>query len=81
MQQMWESKGVWFWYCLGSVNAMISLVGDHISPRFSTDLSPNVETILSRLWREDTAKVVAKKTADHEIYDKELRCLFGDARL
>lgn len=22
MQEVWESKGVWFWYCLSSANAM-----------------------------------------------------------
>jgi hypothetical protein len=55
----WESDRVWFWRCLISTNAMISLVEDHICPRFSR-LSSKAEPIslsigvkvLLRLLRE-----------------------------
>ncbi|KAK3693277.1 hypothetical protein B0T22DRAFT_476134 [Podospora appendiculata] len=32
MQDMWDSKGVWFWYCLSSVNAMYMLLDSHLCP-------------------------------------------------
>ncbi len=32
IQESWESGAVWFWRCLSSVNATISLVEDHLSP-------------------------------------------------
>jgi hypothetical protein len=35
MYKGWESDGVWFWRCVISINAMISLVEDYICPRFS----------------------------------------------
>ena len=55
----WESDRVWFWRCLTSTNAMISLVEDYICPRFSR-LSSKAEEIsfsigvkvLPRLLRE-----------------------------
>lgn len=32
MQEMWDSKGMWFWHCLSSVNAMYFLLEDHLCP-------------------------------------------------
>jgi hypothetical protein len=54
-----SSDGVWFWRCLTSINPMISLVEDHICPRFSRlfckaeifSLSIGVKVLL-RLLRE-----------------------------
>lgn len=47
MNDMWESKGVWFWNCLDSVNAMYCLLEDHICPSFSDSLSEEAERIMS----------------------------------
>lgn len=77
MHEMWESKGVWFWYCLESVNAMVSLLSDHICPKFlGYSLSPKVEAIVFKFWCEDAEGIVEKKVADHKRYDEELRGLF-----
>jgi hypothetical protein len=32
MQEMWDSKGIWFWNCLSSTNAMYIILEDHLCP-------------------------------------------------
>ena len=76
MQDVWESKGVWFWHCLSSVNAMYFLLETHLYPPGS--LSLEAERILSRFWCRDSEHVVRKKLADKEAYDDELRKLFRE---
>jgi len=76
MYKGWESDGVWFWDCLTSTNAMISLVEQHISPRFSR-LSTEAEEIFSQYWCQDSAEVVERKVTEHEGYQKELEVLFS----
>lgn len=76
MYKSWEFDGVWFWRCLTSTNAMISLVEDHICPRFSR-LSSKAEEILSEYWCQGSAKVVERKVTDYEVYKKELEILFS----
>ncbi|KAE9977793.1 hypothetical protein EG328_001826 [Venturia inaequalis] len=78
MDEMWESKGVWFWYCLDSVNAMLVVLSDHVCPKFVSRLLPEAEEMLSRFWREDCGRIVEKKLADQERYDVELRYVFGE---
>jgi hypothetical protein len=78
MHDMWDSKGVWFWYCIESVNAMLTLLTDHICPKFSVRLYSEVDEILSKFWCEDSEVVVQKKVADEKRYDEELRRLFGE---
>ncbi|PFH59375.1 hypothetical protein XA68_12460 [Ophiocordyceps unilateralis] len=34
MRYAWESKGVWFWACLRSINAWLFVFEDHILPKF-----------------------------------------------
>ncbi|OBT83687.1 hypothetical protein VE02_07576 [Pseudogymnoascus sp. 03VT05] len=65
MHEGWESNGVWFWRCLTSTNAMISLVEDHLCPRFSR-LSSEAEEIISQYLCLDSAKVVERKVADYK---------------
>ncbi|KFH42008.1 hypothetical protein ACRE_072470 [Hapsidospora chrysogenum ATCC 11550] len=76
MQDVWESKEVWFWHCLSSVNAMYSLLEAHWYPPSS--LSLEAERTLSRFWCRDSDDVVRKKLADKEAYDDELRKLFRE---
>jgi hypothetical protein len=76
MHEGWESNGVWFWRCLTSTNAMISLVEDHLCPRFSR-LSSEAEEIISQYWCLDSAKVVERKVADYKGYEKDLEALFN----
>lgn len=75
MQDMWDSNGVWFWYCLSSVNAMYFLLETHLL--LSKSLSLEAERIISRFWSRNSEDVVRTKLADKKVYDDELRELFG----
>lgn len=77
MQEMWESKGVWFWHSIDSVNAMLEVVADHIYPRFSLRMGPKLEGMLASLWCERSDEVVEKKIQDLKLYDEELRRQFA----
>ena len=76
MQDTWESKGVWFWHCLSSVNAMYILLQTHLCPKDSFPIE--AESILSRFWCDDSEAVVQKKLADRERYNAELKRVFGE---
>ncbi|KAL2174969.1 uncharacterized protein P884DRAFT_207378 [Thermothelomyces heterothallicus CBS 202.75] len=73
MQEMWDSKGIWFWHCLSSVNAMYLLLEDHLCPG---RLPVSVEKAVSQFWCEDPDAVVRTKLADKERYDELLRQAF-----
>ncbi|KAG9253824.1 uncharacterized protein F5Z01DRAFT_681780 [Emericellopsis atlantica] len=75
MRDMWDSKGVWFWHCLSSINAMYFLPESHLLP--PDFLTLEAESIVSRLWCRDSEDVVRRKIADKQAYDDELRKLFG----
>lgn len=72
MCRTWESKGVWFWYCIESVNAMYSLLTDHIA-----DLSPKAQEMLSEHWCDNSSEMVKRKVADHQRYLEELKRVFS----
>jgi hypothetical protein len=55
---------------------MISLVEDHICPRFSR-LSSKAKEIFSQYWSQGSAEVVERKVTDYEGYKKELEVLFS----
>ncbi|KAG5922924.1 hypothetical protein E4U42_005146 [Claviceps africana] len=74
MQSVWESRGVWFWHCLSSVNAMYFLVATHLYPPKS--ISMEAETYVSRFWCRESKAIVEKKLADKREYDERLRELF-----
>ncbi|KAH8160993.1 hypothetical protein CIB48_g7247 [Xylaria polymorpha] len=76
MHDMWDSKGVWFWYCLSSVNAMYFLLESHLLPPKSFSLE--AERIMSRFWSRESEDIVRKKLADKKAYDEELRGLFSE---
>lgn len=59
MQSMWQSKGVWFWHCLSSVDCMYFLLETHLYPPKS--LSIEAERYVSRIWRWDSESIVKKK--------------------
>ena len=75
MHESWESRGVWFWHCLSSVDAMYSLVKNHICPKFSS-LSTKKETVLAEFWCPGSAEVVEKKVDEFDKYQIDLRKLF-----
>jgi hypothetical protein len=76
MYEGWKSKAVWFWGCLTSTNAMLSLVEDHICPIFPP-LSSKAKEIISQYWRPDSAEIVRRKVTNYEEYKKELEVLFS----
>lgn len=75
MHNAWESKRVWFWNCLLSVNGMSSLFEDYIYPMFSPK-SLNTMEVMSIFWRVNSSEIVAKKLADKEQFSERLRRVF-----
>ncbi|KAK3361599.1 hypothetical protein B0T24DRAFT_652807 [Lasiosphaeria ovina] len=76
MQDMWASKGVWFWHCLSSINAMYFVLETHLSPKGY--LSADTEKAVSQFWCENAEEVVQKKLVDREEYDAELKRIFSE---
>ncbi|KND89338.1 hypothetical protein TOPH_06085 [Tolypocladium ophioglossoides CBS 100239] len=77
MRDVWESKGVWFWACLRSINAWLFVFEDHILPKFSADRGLVVDLKqVSTFWQEEVGLVVKAKVDDEERYQAELRSLF-----
>ena len=76
MDEGWKSGAVWFWGCLTSKNARLSLVEDHLCPRFSP-LTSKAEEIISQYWQPNSAEVVRRKVDDHERYKRDLNVLFS----
>ncbi|UNI25035.1 hypothetical protein JDV02_010744 [Purpureocillium takamizusanense] len=74
MRETWDSRGVWFWYCISSVNAMCFLLEANILPAGS--LGPEAEGVISKFWCRDSRAVVKAKLEDRKAYDEELRKLF-----
>ena len=80
MEEMWDTKGVWFWYCVESVNAMYYLVADHLCPQFGESLSSKVEGVLSSFWCKNSEGAVQEKMAHLGKYEEDLRRKFCQAR-
>jgi len=76
MQDVWETKGMWFWHCLSSVNAMYLLLEAHLV----SSISAEEDKALSRFWSDNAGEVVERKAAEKRAYDDELRRLFDEAR-
>lgn len=76
MADMWDSKGVWFWCCLSSVNAMYTLLESHLLPPKSLSLSDARIVSRFRRCKLDHDEVVQMKLAEKEAYNNELRQLF-----
>ncbi|KAF5132960.1 hypothetical protein E5D57_003582 [Metarhizium anisopliae] len=77
MRDVWESKGVWFWACVRSINAWLFVFEDHILPKFSADRGLVVDLKqVSTFWQENVGQVVKAKVDDEERYQAELRSLF-----
>lgn len=76
VEDMWQSGGTWFWFCLSSIDAAYYLIDDHLCPRFSAHLSIKVEEAFSHFWKEGAEQVVAKKLSDYKQYEQDLSRLF-----
>ncbi|RSL67600.1 hypothetical protein CEP51_012642 [Fusarium floridanum] len=79
MKKVWDSKGVWFWACLRSVNAWIFVFEDHILPKFSSNerLVADLKEV-SSFWREDIDSIVEEKVAEEKRYLVELQGVLDD---
>lgn len=77
MEDMWQSKGVWFWLCLNSVDATYYLIADHVCPQYSARLSPKVEESFSKFWKHDAERIIDKKVSEYNQYEQDLRHLFA----
>lgn len=77
MQRTWDSKAVWFWHSLHSVDAMYHLVEYHLCP--GENLPQRDEVLVARFWSNDADEVVKKKLADNEAYKDLVRALFQDS--
>lgn len=76
MHRSWESDAVWFWRSISSTHATMSLLRDHICPRFAR-LSLDTEEVLCQYWCQGSDGVVEKKVNDYDMYEKELEALFS----
>jgi hypothetical protein len=76
MNDAWDSKGVWFWHCLDSVNAMYFLLESHISPKFLGIPSRGTEETIAQFWYPRAQDIVSQKVSEKQRYDEELRYLF-----
>jgi len=81
MHSSWESKRVWFWNCLLSINAMNSLLMDYIYPMFSSKSWSDTEKFMWLFWTPNCDEVVTKKLADKERFDKALQTIFEQANV
>jgi hypothetical protein len=74
LQNSWDSKRVWFWASLKSLNAWPFLFQDHILPKFFTDEKAlAMLTPTSNFWQVE-AQVMAEQKAKYELaYQEELR--------
>ncbi|KAF5227862.1 hypothetical protein FAUST_11482 [Fusarium austroamericanum] len=76
MRESWESKGVWYWFCIESVNCWLFVFESHILPMFSSakELVKDLKK-MSLLWHKDARKHIQTKAADERRYQLELRSL------
>lgn len=77
MRDTWESKGVWYWACIRSLNGWLFVIEDHILPKFSTGkgLVKDLKQ-MSLFWQEDASEHIRTKVADEHRYQSELQSLF-----
>ncbi|KAG7120734.1 hypothetical protein HYQ45_014778 [Verticillium longisporum] len=73
LRNSWESKGVWFWASLKSLNAWHFLFQDHILPKFfANNQAIALLKPASNLWQENAEAMAKQKAKDEEEYREEL---------
>ncbi|CVK85176.1 uncharacterized protein FMAN_02075 [Fusarium mangiferae] len=77
IRDMWDSKGVWYWACIRSLNGWLFIVEDHIIPKFSAvqGLIKDLKQV-SLFWQENSSHHIKAKVADEKRYQDELQSLF-----
>ncbi|TWU77210.1 hypothetical protein ED733_008680 [Metarhizium rileyi] len=76
MEDMWQSKGTWFWHCLESVDGAYYLMHDHLLPQFSAEI-PDLDMPFSLLWKQDASQIVQKKLCEFDDYTQKLGRLYS----
>lgn len=77
MQRSWDSKAVWFWACLRSIDGWLLVLESNILPKYTSNTSFVADLKnLSAIWHENIDKVVERKVADEEKYQEALKELF-----
>lgn len=80
IQKAWSSGAYWFYHCLTSINAMPSIVEDHIYPKFGYNASLGEQRefmkALSQFWADDAAYWIEKKFRDKQQYDIDMQAHF-----
>lgn len=81
IRKAWRSGAYWFYHCLTSVNAMTSIVEDHIHPKFGFRASSSTQErefnhALSHFWAENASDWVEKKVEDKRQYDLDVQAYF-----
>ena len=77
MRQTWASGAVWFWQILVSTNGKVPLLRDHICPTYSSKLTAEEETPLSKFWSWDADRVAEEKVKQFQEYTRMLQDLFA----
>lgn len=80
MKEAWEIGTFWFTLALASPTGLFAIFYKQIQPRF-LKYSPEHEgfqNIMPWYWSQDFVRVAAKKRADKEKYDTQLRQAFQD---
>lgn len=76
LQENWETRGLWFWSCLSTVNAATYLVEEQICRRFPCHLS-DIQDSLYSLWCTDADKSVSEKLTQYQGYEAALKGLYN----
>lgn len=81
MRQSWDSKGLWFWASLKSVNAWPFLFRDHILPKFFADGEAMASlTPAWNLWQEGATAMANTKASEERKYREELKRMSSERR-
>ena len=78
MWEAWTTGRYWFSLALKHPEALYSLFGRNIEPRFSK-FDPQSDGVLMRYWDVDAANFVSDKVAENERYNDQLRDMFAAA--
>lgn len=80
IRESWASGSYWVYHCLTSVDALPTIMEDHLWGLFGFCPSTTEERMfagwLSLFWSRDSSTFVAQKMADKEAYSREVRQFF-----
>ena len=77
MEEMWNSRGLWFWYCLRYVNSMDYITTKYLCPKFSINLEQESSNVLSKLWCKENDDIVKTSIENYCKYERDLIDMFS----